>query len=166
MLIERPADREPWWRRWRRPRRAASPPLPTAHDPAADPSPAPPLVQAHGWGGILALYSDRIAIRRVGFLHIVMDLLPLHIPRVDTVIFLDTITAIEVVRPLLMVEYVRISYAGDPEDAPHGYWRGAFADNAVMMNVLDNRPFYRLIEAANHLRRGQPLPPHLAIAGH
>ncbi|BBK40493.1 hypothetical protein STVA_05130 [Allostella vacuolata] len=115
-------------------------------------------MEAHGWGGLIALYPDRIDIRRVGFLHVVMDLLPLHIPRVDSSIFLDTITAIEVVRPLTMVEFVRFSYAGDPSEHGAGYWAAAFSDNAVMMNLLDNREFYRLIEAANALRRGQPIP--------
>jgi len=115
-------------------------------------------MEAHGWGGLIALYPDRVDIRRVGFLHVVMDLLPLRIPRVDSSIFLDTITAIEVVRPLTMVEFVRFSYAGDPSEHGAGYWGAAFSDNAVMMNLLDNREFYRLIEAANALRRGQPIP--------
>lgn len=114
-------------------------------------------MEAYGWGGLIALYPDRVEIRRVGFLHIVMDVLPLHIPRVDSSIFLDTITAIEVIRPLTMIEFVRFNYAGDPGNHG-GYWASAFADNAVMMNLLDNRGFYRLIEAANALRRGQPLP--------
>lgn len=120
----------------------------------------PPIMEAHGWGGLIALYADRVEIRRVGFLHVLMDVLPLHIPRVDSSIFLDTITAIEVVRPLTMIEFVRFAYAGDPgSHATHGgYWASAFADNAVMMNLLDNRGFYRLIEAANALRRGLPLP--------
>ncbi|BBK29719.1 hypothetical protein EDC65_5364 [Stella humosa] len=123
-----------------------------------------PILEAHGWGGLVALHADRIEIRRVGFLHVVMDLLPLHIPRVDSSIFLDTITAIEVVRPLTMVEFVRFSYAGNPEGS-HSYWAAAFADNAVMMNLLDNRGFYRLIEAANALRRGQPIPETLIPMG-
>ncbi len=139
-------------RRWSWPRRPPPPRVPP------HPRPGPhPILEAHGWGGLIALYPDRIEIRRVGFLHIVMDVLPLHIPRVDSSIFLDTITAIEVVRPLTMVEFVRFTYAGDP-GAHGGYWASAFADNAVMMNLLDNRAFYRLIEAANALRRGQPVP--------
>ncbi len=146
MVVET-SGRRRWWR-WARRRRPAGPPArPGLH----------PILEAYGWGGLIALYSDRIEIRRIGFLHIVMDLLPLHIPRVDSTIFLDTITAIEVVRPLMMVEFVRFSYAGDPV-GHGGYWGSAFADNAVMMNLLDNRRFYGLIEAANALRRGQPLP--------
>ncbi|MCC7274941.1 MAG: hypothetical protein IT561_19905 [Alphaproteobacteria bacterium] len=132
-----------WWRR--RPR------------PQARPEELP-LLQAHGWGGLVALYPDRISIRRIGFLHVVMDILPLHIPRVDSVIFLDTVTAIEVVRPLLLIEVVRFTYAGGPQETAGGYWSAAFADNAVMMNLLDNRKFYRLIEAANVLRRSRAVP--------
>jgi hypothetical protein len=144
-----------WWHAaWR-----GRPPRPRLLGP-----PSHAILEAHGWGGLIRLYPDRIEIRRIGFLHIVMDLLPLHIPRVDSTIFLDTITAIEVVRPLMLLEYVRFSYAGNP-GGHGGYWGSAFSDNAVMMNLLDNRGFYRLIEAANTLRRGRPLPDEVVPPG-
>jgi hypothetical protein len=121
------------------------------------------IMVANGLGGSITLYRDRLVIARTGLLHVVMDAVFPHHPRVDTTIFLDDITAISIVRPMLMVEYVRFVFAGEtPPDEEEGYWSAAFADNAVMMNLFDNRAFYTFVKKVEELRaravpgRGRP----------
>jgi hypothetical protein len=122
-----------------------------------------PLSIAHGIGGQLRLYADRIEIHRAGYLLTIIDLI-LHIEReIETTIFLEDLAAAHVIRSLFLVEYVRFSYPGSPQ--PSGsYLRDAFSENALMLRWTDNRAFGRLIEQMNLLRAGKSQP-RIVIGG-
>lgn len=103
-----------------------------------------PLMTVTGMGGTVRLYADRLEISRHRVVQVFLEHLVHHQPQVDTIIYLDTITAVHVMRPLLFVEYIRFAFAGAPN--PMGsYWGDAFADNAIIMNLFDNREFFALV---------------------
>lgn len=110
-----------------------------------------PEAVAHGIGGRIVLFRDRIEIHRSGFLVSLIDML-LHVEReIETTIFLEDLAAAHVIRSLLMVEYLRFSYPGSPQ--PTGrYLRDAFAENALMLRWTDNRAAGRLILRMYELR--------------
>jgi hypothetical protein len=113
---------------------------------------AEPEMVAQGLGGRLILYRDKVVIKRTGVLHVLMDLLRPHMPRVDTTIFLHQITSINIVRPMLLIEFLRITYAGEDAAVITNYWGSAFAHNTVLMNLFDNRPFFALLARLEELR--------------
>ena len=104
----------------------------------------PALMTAHGLGGELLLHADHVEIQHFGVLHMLFEFLTFHTPRVSTRIRLDEITALEIIRPVLLPDYFVVSYAGAPEEET-GYLRRAFAANAMMMSYFDNRDFYALL---------------------
>ena len=92
-----------------------------------------------GVGGTLILYPDRVRIVRQGFWFTAANLL-FHLEReMDTVISLHNLVGVHFVRSLLAVQFMRLTYPGCP--APTGqYLRDAFAENAFMYSLTDNRP--------------------------
>lgn len=110
---------------------------------------AAPVMSACGLGGCLVLYPNYLEIQHFGVLYILVEFLSFHIPRLNVKILRNQITAIEVVRPLLLPDYLVISYAGAP-DVRGGYLRRAFAPNALMMRYLENRDFFTILERFGH----------------
>lgn len=110
---------------------------------------AAPVMSACGLGGCLVLYPNYLEIQHFGVLYILVEFLSFHIPRLNVKILRNQITAIEVVRPLLLPDYLVISYAGAP-DIRGGYLRRAFAPNALMMRYLENRDFFTILERFGH----------------
>lgn len=104
----------------------------------------------HGLGGQLILRRDRLQIERHGVFFSLLNL-GYHVEReIGTTIFLRELVAVHLVRSFLLVQFLRFTYAGCP--MPSGqYLRDAFAENAYLLSLRDNRPlltFMRRIEAA------------------
>lgn len=98
-----------------------------------------------GMGGLLLLYPDRLRILRRGPWFTSMNLF-FHLEReMDTTILLRDLVATHLVRSLLLVQFLRLTYPGCPEPTGH-YLRDAFAENAFMYSLTDNRPLVRLMQ--------------------
>jgi hypothetical protein len=103
----------------------------------------PCLASLHGMGGHLLLYPDRIRLLRHGPWFTAVNLLS-HMEReMDSSILLRGLTAVHLVRSLLLVQFIRFTYAGAPPPTGH-YLRDAFAENAFLFSLADNRPLVAL----------------------
>jgi len=99
----------------------------------------PRLAALHGMGGHLLLYRDSVTIGRYGPWFTGVNLLS-HVEReIETTILLRRLVAVHMVRSLLLVQFLRFTYAGAPAPTGH-YLRDAFAENAFMFSLIDNRP--------------------------
>ncbi|MDB5415146.1 MAG: hypothetical protein JWR10_3481 [Rubritepida sp.] len=108
------------------------------------------LASLSGIGGRLTLWPDRIEIERHGVFFSLLNL-GFHVEReIGSTIYLRELVGVHLVRSLLLVQFLRFTYAGCP--TPSGrYLRDAFAENAYMLSLRDNRPllaFMRRIDAA------------------
>jgi hypothetical protein len=126
----------------------ASPP--EAQPPAEPASPKPeedpngqPLMVAHGVGGRLELYHHSIRINRDGFANYFLSLLAKRPAFVDTTVAIDEVSSFDIVQPLLFNDFVSISYPGSPSLTGRSLW-DSMAENALLMNFIDNREFYAL----------------------
>ena len=95
-------------------------------------------------GGWLILYPDRLRIVLQGLAFTGANLV-FHLEReMDTVIALRELVGVHFVRSLLLVQFLRLTYPGCP--APTGsYLRDAFAENAFLYSLTDNRPLLGLM---------------------
>jgi hypothetical protein len=53
------------------------------------------------------------------------------------------ITSVEIVRALVLPDFIRVTYASNPPQTGR-YLDDALAENALMMNLVDNRIFYEI----------------------
>jgi hypothetical protein len=118
------------------------------------------IAQIRGIGGELILYADHVRILRHGVWFTAVNLFE-HVEReVETVIHLRDIVGIHLLRSLLLVQFLRFSYAGCPMPSGH-YLRDAFAENAFLYSLFDNRPLlgfmHRVSRAVIAQRRRDPL---------
>lgn len=113
-----------------------------------------PIAALHGMGGQLLLYPDRIRVLRHGPWFTAVNLLS-HLEReIETTVLLRDVVAVHLVRSLLLVQFLRLTYAGCPLPSGH-YLRDAFAENAFLYSLADNRPLLamkqRIVEAARRI---------------
>jgi hypothetical protein len=145
-------------------------------EPAAEPPKVvingPPLMVAHGIGGRLELYDNCIRIRRDGYVNYLLTWLAKRPAFIDTVMPLEEVASFDIIQPVLLNEFVNISYAGSPPLTGR-FLYDAMSENSLLMNFFDNREFYEIKRAfqriaarpffeANRrtaLRRRAPLPP-------
>lgn len=102
-----------------------------------------PLVVAEGIGGTIVLYSDHIKITKAGVIATLLDLIGTEAARVEVVIPLDRISVFRIVSPLLLLQFIAISYPGG-EPLTGSYWKDALSDTSLIMNFIDNRKFREL----------------------
>jgi hypothetical protein len=122
---------------------------PAEQRPAAEPAPesavvvtnGPPLMVAHGIGGRLELYSDCIRIRRDGYVNYLLNWLAGRPAFIDTTIPLEKVSSFDIIQPVLINDFVSIAYPGSPRLTGRSLY-DSMAENALLMNFLDNREFY------------------------
>lgn len=110
-----------------------------------------------GVGGSLLLYPDRVRILRQGLWFTAANLV-FHVEReMETVISLRELVGVHFVRSLMLVQFLRLTYPGCPAPSGH-YLRDAFAENAFMYSLTDNRPLLGFMHAIARAaaRAGQP----------
>lgn len=119
-----------------RSRQVAPPPTPPHRQP---------LMVAHGVGGAVELYPSMVVLKKGGVFGVLFELLGAHGTVLEKVIPIRNLAAVDIVRPLVLNDIIRFSYPGS---APltGNYLADALAENALIMNVFDNREFYRLKE--------------------
>jgi hypothetical protein len=109
------------------------------------------LASLHGIGGHLMLFADRLTLVRHGPWFTVANLV-FHLEReMETTILLRELVGVHIVQSLLLVQFLRLTYAGAPQPSGH-YLRDAFAENTFMYSLADNRPLLvmkaRILDAA------------------
>jgi hypothetical protein len=111
-----------------------------------------------GIGGKVTLLSDRIIIERRGTLFSLVNFL-YHVEReIRTTIFLRDLVGAHLVQSIMLVQFLRFTYAGCPIPDGH-YLKDAFSENAFMLSLFDNRPlleFLLQIEGAVSALSAQP----------
>ena len=101
-----------------------------------------PLMSARGLGGSLLLYPNYLEIQHFGLLYLLVEFLSFHVPRLNVKILRNQITAIEIVRPILLPDYLVISYAGAPHTTG-GYLRRGTSPHTALSSGLTNCPATR-----------------------
>ncbi len=117
----------------------------------------PRIAALHGLGGHLLLYRDSLTIQRHGPLFTTINLVS-HVEReIETTILLRRLVGVHLVRSLLLMQFLRLTYAGAPAPTGH-YLRDAFAENAFLFSLTDNRPLLamqaRIVDAARQAGAG------------
>ena len=114
-------------------------------DPAGRTNPGTgiPLVVAAGIGGRIELTAEQVRLIKGGVFGHAVELLWLGYGVIEKSIPVRTISAVEIVRPLLLPNFIRFSYPGSPRQTGN-YIDDALAENALVMGWFDNRSFYRI----------------------
>lgn len=106
------------------------------------------LAELRGIGGTLLLTRDSVRLERHGVFFSILNI-AWHVEReIATTIHLRDLVAVHLVRSFALVQFLRFTYAGCPQATGH-YLRDAFAENAYMHSMNDNRPllaFMRQVE--------------------
>ena len=119
-------------------RRIHPPGLQLGHDPA-------PILVAIGIGGRLELTAEHVRLVKGGIFGRAFELMWLGTGVSDKSIPVWDIAAVEIVKPILLPDFIRFSYPGSPPESGH-YVEDALAENALIMNLIDNRAFYAIKE--------------------
>lgn len=129
-----------------RPEPATMPPA--AEAPPGDPAPddgnaanGVPLLVARGIGGRLELYRDCIRIRRDGYVNYLLNWLAERPAFIETTIPLEEVSSFDIIKPVLFNDFVAVAYPGSPPLTGRPL-HDSMAENALLMNFLDNREFY------------------------
>src|SRR6266852_1645060 len=102
-----------------------------------------PLIVAFGIGGRIELTAEQIRLIKGGVFGHAVELLWLGYGVSEKSIPVRTISAVEIVKPLLLPNFIRFSYPGSPRQTGN-YIDDALAENALIMGWFDNRAFYRI----------------------
>ena len=104
---------------------------------------ATPVLVAVGIGGRLELAAEQIRIVKGGVFGHAVELLWLGYGITEKTIPIRQISAVEIVKPLLLPGFIRFSHPGSPRQTGN-YLDDALAENALLMSWFDNRVFYRI----------------------
>ncbi|MBF0306438.1 MAG: hypothetical protein HQL41_12405 [Alphaproteobacteria bacterium] len=103
-----------------------------------------PILVARGTGCSVALYENRLRIRRGGALGLLASAMGWENGFAEHTIRVSDISAIDVEKPVLFMRYVRFSYPGAPALTGREL-ADMMAENAVVMNLFDNRDLYAIL---------------------
>lgn len=98
-------------------------------------------VVAIGIGGRVEFRGGEVRIVKNTAIGHIFDLLWPTYGVMEKRIPLSHVTSVEIVRPLIFPDFIRLTYAGSPPQTGR-YLRDALAENALIMNMFDNRSFY------------------------
>jgi hypothetical protein len=116
-----------------------------------------PVLVAVGIGGRIELAAEQIRLIKGGVFWHAVELLWLGYGVTEKSIPLREISAVEIVKPLLLPDFIRFSYPGSPRQTGN-YIDDALAENALVMSWFDNRVFYQLKTWIDHWPHLPPLP--------
>src|SRR6266850_5774632 len=120
-----------------------------------------PALVAVGIGGRIELVAEQIRLTKGGVFGHAVELLWLGYGVSEKTIPVREIAAVEIVKPLLLPDFIRFSYPGSPSRTGN-YIDDALAENALIMSWFDNRAFYRI---KAWIDRWPHLPPVQQAAG-
>jgi hypothetical protein len=116
-----------------------------------------PLLVAVGIGGRLELVAEQIRLVKGGVFGHAVELLWLGYGVTEKSIPVREISAVEIVKPLLLPDFIRFSYPGSPRQTGN-YIDDALAENALVMSWFDNRAFYQIKTWIDRWPHLPPLP--------
>jgi len=119
-----------------------------------------PLV-ATGLGGRVELWENEIRIVKGGVFGHLVELLWLGDGVRENTLFLDQLAGVNIVHNLFLPAMIRFSYPGSPETTGE-YWQDALAENALLMNLFDNRNFSAIKTAVEDFIVARRVRPTLA----
>jgi hypothetical protein len=102
-----------------------------------------PLLVAVGIGGRLELTAEQIRLVKGGVFGHAVELLWLGYGVTEKSIPVREISAVEIVKPLFLPDFIRFSYPGSPRQTG-SYIEDVLAENALLMSWFDNRVFYQI----------------------
>ncbi len=111
-----------------------------------------PLLVAHGTGGRLVLWEDQVWLIKFGLFSCFIKLLGFGFGKVNKSIVIRQISSVTIMQPALFPNFISFTYPGSPASTGN-LMRDALAENALMMNFFDNRPFFELKERMDRLRQ-------------
>jgi hypothetical protein len=121
------------------------------------------IAALEGLGGHIILWNDRVEIERHGMLFSLLNL-GYHLEReITSTLYLRELVGVHLVRSFTLVQFLRFTYAGCPAPTGH-YLRDAFAENAFMLSLRDNRPLLGFMRAVNSAMAALPLRDEAARA--
>lgn len=103
------------------------------------------VMVAKGTGGRLELHGNTLHLTKGGLFGFFVTLLGLHGGHAHQTIRVSDISAIEFEKHGFLFHYVRFCYPGAPKESGH-HLHDMMADNALLMNLFDNRGLYRIKE--------------------
>lgn len=104
-----------------------------------------PLLTAIGTGGRIVLMRDHVILTKNHFLGDVINILGLGYGKVQKTIMIDDISSVSIIRPMLFPDFIVFTYPGSSSVTGNTV-ADALKENALIMNLLDNRAFYELKE--------------------
>jgi hypothetical protein len=113
------------------------------------------LASLEGLGGHIMLWPDRVEIERHGMLFSLLNI-GYHLEReIASTFYLRELVGVHLVRSFTLVQFLRFTYAGCPVPTGH-YLRDAFAENAFMLSLRDNRPLLGFMRCINDAMAALP----------
>ena len=103
------------------------------------------VLVARGFGGYLELEGNPLRIMRGGWFGYLVTLFGLEGGFVERTVRVDQISSIELDVPMMFFRYIRFSYPGSPAMTGNNI-ADMLAENSVIMSLVDNRPFFRIVE--------------------
>src|SRR5438067_9806480 len=108
----------------------------------AAPAIVSPMLVAIGIAGRIELVAEQIRLIKGGVFGHAVELLWLGYGVSEKSIPVREISAVEIVQPMFLPDFIRFSYPGSPGRTGN-YVDDALAENALIMSWFDNRAFYR-----------------------
>jgi hypothetical protein len=121
----------------------------------AAPAIVSPMLVAVGVAGRIELVAEQIRLIKGGVFGHAVELLWLGYGVSEKSIPVREISAVEIVQPMFLPDFIRFSYPGSPGQTGN-YVDDALAENALIMSWFDNRAFYQI---KDWIDRWPHLPP-------
>jgi hypothetical protein len=113
-----------------------------------------PLLVAHGTGGRLVLWEDQVWLTKDGLFSSLVNLLGFGAGKISKSIVIDQISSVTIIQPKLFPNFIIFTYPGSPASTGN-LMRDALAENALLMSLFDNRPFFEFKELMDRQRGKQ-----------
>ena len=121
-----------------------------------------PVLVAIGVGGRVELWEHEIRIVKGGLFGHLVELLRLGHSAQENTLFLDQIASVKILRHMILPDVISFSYPGSPDLADE-YLHDGLAENALIMNLVDNRPFFAIKQAVEDAIISRRVHPALVV---
>ncbi len=104
---------------------------------------------------------DHIVLTKNHFLGDLINILGLGYGKVQKTIMIDDISSVSIIRPMLFPDFIVFTYPGSSSVTGNTF-TDALKENALIMNLFDNRAFYELkerIQSMHPTRNSAYAPP-------